>query len=263
LFWCTGRPLSGTAREEAHRDLCRILDLVASAPPTCSGCSCRATERSTLNVCIDCEGSWCERCGGVTGPVPIPAFRCCHCLLKQYHLDGVLLALPERADIGRLTELLGLVRGRMLLLSQAKRATTRASYRTGKAALDAFAARLRLRPLPLTPSMVMDWAVYGLVGQTLDSSTIKVRFGAAYDIYDYARTRLGLRSLANPLRDPEVLLEIARAARGDYRHDAGHAGPRLGPTTRYRALGPRAMDLSQHGHAARRRRVQAHCDLRD
>ena len=33
-----------------------------------------------------------------------------------------------------------------------------------------------------------------------------MRFGAAYDIYDYARTRLGLRSLANPLRDPEVLL---------------------------------------------------------
>ena len=53
--------------------------------------------------------------------------------------------------------------------------------------------------------MIMDWAIHDLTGRDLDSSTVKLRFGAAFDIYDYARTRLGFRHLANPLRDPEVL----------------------------------------------------------
>jgi len=71
----------------------------------------------------------------------------------------------------------------MLLLSQAKRATSRTTYAAGRAALNSFASHFSLRPLPLTPALVMDWAVYGL-GKDLDSSTIKIRFGAAHDIYD-------------------------------------------------------------------------------
>jgi len=140
------------------------------------------------------------------GQAPIPAFRCCHCLLKQYADDGVLGDLAPSASYDRLTRLQGLIRGRMLLLSQGKRKSTRASYAAGRTALESFATELTLRPLPLTPALIMDWAVHGLSGQELDSSTIRARFGAAHDIYDYARTRLGLQALANPLRDPEVLL---------------------------------------------------------
>ncbi len=139
--------------------------------------------------------------------MPIPAFTCCHCLLAGYDRDGLLRAPPggEAGNFDRLTALLGLVRGRMLLLSQAKRTSTRASYRTGRRALDDFARRYWLQVLPASPGMLMDWAVDGLSGGKLDASTIKVRFGAAYDVYDYARTRLGLRALQNPLRDPELV----------------------------------------------------------
>lgn len=135
--------------------------------------------------------------------MPIAAFRCCHCLADLYVSEGALSA--DAGDADRL-RLLQLVRGRMLLLSQAKRTTTRAGFATGRRALDSFAHAHKLRVLPLPPFMIMDWAVHDLTGRNLDSSTIKVRFNAVYDIYDYARARLGLRSLANPLRDPEVLL---------------------------------------------------------
>jgi len=117
----------------------------------------------------------------------------------------MLLPLSGGDRAEQRNRILALVRGRMLLLSQVKRASTRASFATGRRALVAFAQELRLLTLPLPPFMLMDWAVHGL-GKDLDSSTLKMRFGAAYDIYDYARTRLGLRALANPLRDPEVLL---------------------------------------------------------
>ena len=64
-------------------------------------------------------------------------------------------------------------------------------------------------PFPPTPALIMDWAVQELVGSGqgdgLDSSTIQLHFSAIHDIIDYARTRLGLRSLSNPLRDPEVV----------------------------------------------------------
>ena len=127
-------------------------------------------------------------------------------MLKHYEVDGVLDELAPSASYDRLTRMLGLIRGRMLLLSQGKRTTTRVSYAAGRKALQSFTSELSLRPLPLTPALLMDWAVHGLTGQELDSSTIKVRFGAAFDIYDYARTRLGLQALANPLRDAEVLM---------------------------------------------------------
>ena len=56
-----------------------------------------------LNVCITCEATWCERCGGVVGAVPIPAFRCCHCLLAEYDTHGVLLPVRnEAANLDRL-----------------------------------------------------------------------------------------------------------------------------------------------------------------
>jgi hypothetical protein len=139
--------------------------------------------------------------------VPIPAFRCCHCLLLQYETDGLLLAVAPSRRYDMLNRLMGMLRGRMLLLSQRKRRTTQMSYASGWRALKIFAEAHGLTLLPLTPGMVMDWAVHGLEGQELDSSTIKLRFGAAFDVYDYARTRLGpkLQALANPLRDPEVL----------------------------------------------------------
>ena len=140
------------------------------------------------------------------GLVPIPAFICCHCLLAEYDNGETLLPLSKAASYDRLATLLGLVRGRMLLLSQHKRRTTHTSYASGRADLMSFAKLLSLNPLPLTPALIMDWGVHDLVGKNLDSSTVKLRFNAAYDIYDYARTRLGLRALANPLRDPEVVM---------------------------------------------------------
>ena len=203
-----GNLLAGSLRELALTEFRRVLALVDSAPTACYGCSCRATVHSTLNVCIICEYSWCERCGGPVGLVPIPAFRCCHCLLGQYATDGLLLDIAPSVRYDQLTRLMGLVRGRMLLLSEGKRKTTKTSYASGQKALQTFATSLGLVALPLTPAMIMDWGVHGLDGQDLDSSTIKLRFGAVYDIYDYARTRLGpsLQALANPLRDPEVLM---------------------------------------------------------
>ena len=127
--------------------------------------------------------------------------------------------LPLRGTVyeeERRRELMGLVRGRMLLLSQGKRRTTANSYRAGRAALAEFAEVFALRAPPVPPFMLMDWAVYGISSKELDSSTVKLRLQAVYDMYDYARSRLGFRALANPLRDPEVVA-LGRVVGADYK----------------------------------------------
>ncbi len=93
----------------------------------------------------------------------------------------------------------------MLLLSQTKRRSTRAGYATGRAASEAFATLMDLRVLPTFPGQIMDAAIHDLTGKNLDSSTIRLRINAVWDLYDYARTRLGLAALRNPCRDPELV----------------------------------------------------------
>jgi len=157
-----------------------------------------------LNVCITCEQVYCEPCGGAVGPAPLPAFRCCRCLLSEYEERDALRDCPPEAAAARRAVLLGLVRGRMLILSQRKRKTTLVSYASGRRALLRFAEAHHLSPYPPWAGLIMDWGVHELVTLKLDSSTVRLHFTAIHDIIDYSRSRLGLRSLSNPLRDPEA-----------------------------------------------------------
>jgi hypothetical protein len=51
----------------------------------------------------------------------------------------------------------------------------------------------------------MDYVVHGLT-TNLDSSTLKGRLGAIYDVYEYCRVQLRMTSLKNPLRDPQLVI---------------------------------------------------------
>ena len=211
----TGRLRAG-ARAEAEALFRRYLELMPLASNPCSSCSCRATAHTTISVCVTCRRPLCEACGGPTGVIPLPLFRCCECLVAEYDLADVCLPASRLERQQRHAALLGLVRGRMLLLTLAKRRATRTSYAAGRKELLSFCTVLNLRALPIEPFMLMDWAVHDLSGKNLDSSTVKLRFGAAYDIYQYARTRLGLRALANPCRDAEVT-EFERIMGANYK----------------------------------------------
>jgi hypothetical protein len=201
-----GRPLTGSHAAAAAR-FAEILDELAAARWTCSGCGLLETDRVTLHYCVGCHKVHCEQCGGPTGETPLPAHTCVNCLVERYASAGALLPMASQAaEQVRRTRLAGLARGRMMILSQVKRTSTRGSYRAGRAAFQKFAEEFHLRLLPLEPGLLMDAAVHDLSALGLDSSTVKLRVTAMYDVYDYARTRLGLRGLRNPCRDPEVIL---------------------------------------------------------
>ena len=170
----------------------------------------------TLLYCVDCKRVLCEACGGIAGEVPLPAFRCAWCRLREYELAGALLPLDGPAGRAREVAMLSLIRGRMLLISQEKRHASKVQNRRGRAAFKAFAEEMHLRLLPLHPGLIMDAAVFDLTGKDLDSTTINLRVNAMWDLYNYAKIHLGVAGLKNPCRDVEVLV-FSKVLRGNYK----------------------------------------------
>jgi len=160
-------------------EMVQALEIAQTCP------SCLATPALTPQCCACCCRVTCQACCPQKPLPPAPFIICASCRLQPV-LDRAH-QLDAREQSVRKRVLSGLHSAYQVVLGHVKRESTRSNYARGIAALRKFGLELQLVVLPASRDVVIAFAMYELIWQKLDSSTITNHLSAISDYHDYIR----------------------------------------------------------------------------